>query len=329
VIAIKSRVPDSTSSHFDLCKWVNRIHAPKTKPHLSSNRRTSSAPLLTSLAKQHLLQRSNKRSVRRLRLEATVEEERVLTRPPGLSVRDTPSSNTNTVVKVKASLGDSLVVGSRSASNVKLGDSDLRSDSSKSLEGVGGAAGRGQVGLRANAVDGNAGGDPLLDFGGEAGELGVGGAVEVVVVDVELGVRCGLLGSVESDADEFLAQDLGEDGVAEGTVFGEDLVDDVPGEALALEVAGGLGDVVLDHLGELGLVGNALDPGRELGVPDESVATEHLAVLRSESGGLVGGVESEHALLSLNGIPLHAVEILVSLLPIAKLISRYRTCSPG
>ena len=80
---------------------------------------------------------------------------------------------------------------------------------------------------RTNAIDGDTSGDPLFDLGGETGELGVGGAVEVVVVNVELGVRGGLLSSVESDADKLLAQDLGEDGVTEGTVLGEDLVDDV------------------------------------------------------------------------------------------------------
>jgi hypothetical protein len=63
-----------------------------------------------------------------------------------------------------------------------------------------------------------------------------------------------------------------------------------PSEALALEVASDLSDVVLDHLSELSLVGDGLDPGRELRVPDEGVATEQLAVLGSESGGLVGSV---------------------------------------
>ena len=80
---------------------------------------------------------------------------------------------------------------------------------------------------RTNAIDGDTSGDPLLDLGGETGKLGVGGAVEVVVVNVQLGVGSGLLGGVEGNADELLAQDLGEDGVAEGTVLSEDLVDDV------------------------------------------------------------------------------------------------------
>ena len=80
---------------------------------------------------------------------------------------------------------------------------------------------------RTNAIDRYTSGDPLLHLGGETGKLGVSSAVEVVVVNVELGIRSGLLGSVESDADELLAQDLGEDGVTEGTILSEDLVDDV------------------------------------------------------------------------------------------------------
>jgi hypothetical protein len=88
-----------------------------------------------------------------------------------------------------------------------------------------------------NAVNGNTGGDPLLHLGSEAGELRVRGAVEVVVVDVELRVRSGLLGSVESNADELLTQNLGEDGVAKSTILSEDLVDDVLAEiSFAIEL---------------------------------------------------------------------------------------------
>jgi hypothetical protein len=78
-----------------------------------------------------------------------------------------------------------------------------------------------------NAIDGNTSGDPLLDLGGKTSELGVGGRVKVVVVDVTLSIRGSLLGGLEGDADEVLAQDTGEDGVTESTVLGEDLVDDV------------------------------------------------------------------------------------------------------
>ena len=80
---------------------------------------------------------------------------------------------------------------------------------------------------RTNAIDGDTSGNPLLDLGSEASELGVGGAVEVVVVDVALSIRSGLLGSVESDANELLTQNTGENGVTEGTILREDLVDHV------------------------------------------------------------------------------------------------------
>jgi hypothetical protein len=40
------------------------------------------------------------------------------------------------------------------------------------------------VGLRADAIDGDAGGDPGFDLGGEAGGFCVGRGVEVEVVDV-------------------------------------------------------------------------------------------------------------------------------------------------
>jgi hypothetical protein len=80
-----------------------------------------------------------------------------------------------------------------------------------------------------------------------------------------------------------------------------------PSEALALEVTSDLSDVVLNHLGELSLISNALDPGGQLAVPNKSVATQHLAVLGSESSGLVGSLESELATGGLDSVPLHAV----------------------
>jgi hypothetical protein len=104
-----------------------------------------------------------------------------------------------------------------------------------------------------------------------------------------------------------------------------------PCEALALEVACDLGNVVLNHLSKLGLVGNALDPSRELRVPDEGVATEHLAVLSGESGSLVGGVESELATGSLESIPLHAVEMVSNRVTFLSFHHSFQihTCSPA
>lgn len=84
-----------------------------------------------------------------------------------------------------------------------------------------------KVGELTNAIDGNTSSDPLLDLGGKTSELRVGGRVEVVVVDVTLSIRSSLLGGLERDADKVLTKDTGEDRVTEGTVLGEDLVDDV------------------------------------------------------------------------------------------------------
>lgn len=59
------------------------------------------------------------------------------------------------------------------------------------------------------------------------GDLGVARRIEVIVVQVEDGVRVCGAGSLESDGDEVLAQNLGEDGRAQGAVLVEDLVADV------------------------------------------------------------------------------------------------------
>lgn len=55
-------------------------------------------------------------------------------------------------------------------------------------------------------------------------DLGVGGAVEVVVVEVEDGVGVRRAGGLEGDGDEVFAQDLGEDRRPQGAVLVEDLV---------------------------------------------------------------------------------------------------------
>ena len=73
--------------------------------------------------------------------------------------------------------------------------------------------------LGANAIDGNTSGDPLLDLGGKTSELGVGGRVKVVVVDVTLSSRVYCLGCLESDTDKVLTEDVVEDTGAKATVL--------------------------------------------------------------------------------------------------------------
>lgn len=79
-----------------------------------------------------------------------------------------------------------------------------------------------------NSVDRDSGCKPLLDVTDHAvGDLGVVRRIEVVVVQVEDGARVSCAGSLKSDGDEVLAQDLGKNGRAERAVLVEDLVADV------------------------------------------------------------------------------------------------------
>ena len=142
----------SSSAIYKYVKFVYmcRNEATSSSPYLllrSISQEQSTLPL--AFLSEYLLKGADKRGVGLLRLEAAVEEERVLTGPPGLGVRNTPSSNTNAVVEVQAGLGDGLIVGSLGASDVELGDGDLGGNGGESLEGVGGAAGGGQVRLGA------------------------------------------------------------------------------------------------------------------------------------------------------------------------------------
>lgn len=54
-----------------------------------------------------------------------------------------------------------------------------------------------------------------------------GRLVEVVIVDVQLGIRVGLSRGLESNADEVLAKNTGEDRIAKGAILVEDFVHDV------------------------------------------------------------------------------------------------------
>lgn len=79
-----------------------------------------------------------------------------------------------------------------------------------------------------------------------------------------------------------------------------------PGVDLALVFADNPVDVGLHHAGELGLVGDGGDPGRQLAVPDGRMATDQLAVGGGEVDEVVRAGECELALDALGGVPLHA-----------------------
>lgn len=81
--------------------------------------------------------------------------------------------------------------------------------------------------LATDAVDGDAGGTPLLDIVDHALGLAVVGNVKVVVVDVELAVGVGLTSGLEGNADVVFADDVEPVALPESSILVEDLVDDV------------------------------------------------------------------------------------------------------
>lgn len=138
------------------------------------------------------------------------------------------------------------------------------------------------MGLRANTVDGDTGGDPLLDVGDHALCLSVVCAIEVVVVDVELSVRVSSAGGAESDANKVLAKHAAKDAVSKIAILGEDLVHHIPLKDFALVTGNQLGHVVLDDGSQCVAVVNLGDPRRQLRMPEEGVASEELSILRGE-----------------------------------------------
>ena len=139
------------------------------------------------------------------------------------------------------------------------------------------------------------------------GDLGVARAVEVVVVQVQDGVGVSGAGGLEGDGDEVLAEDLGEDGVAQGAVLVEDLVAHVPGPDLALVAGHEGGDVALEDAGQLGLVADVADPAGQLRVPAQRVAADGLVVLDGPVDEVVGLRKVEVVVGRLGRVPLHRV----------------------
>jgi hypothetical protein len=184
-----------------------------------------------------LCQSSQNLVVSALGLVAGVEQQRVALRPPGVVVADTPDGNTNAVLLVDASFNDVGPVGRRSILDINLSHGAFgrgTTESSHGRDGVGALAG-GQVGLRADAVNGNTRSDPFLDVLDHGLRLGVGCSVQasrvsgwqmvrtwrssLVVVNVTLRARVGLLRSFKCDGYEVLAKHVVENTGAEATVL--------------------------------------------------------------------------------------------------------------
>jgi hypothetical protein len=77
-------------------------------------------------------------------------------------------------------------------------------------------------------VNRNASCNPLLHVSHHAsGHFGVGGCVQIIVVDVELGIWIRRMGCVEGNRDKVLTQHVGEDGAAQRAILVENFVYDV------------------------------------------------------------------------------------------------------
>lgn len=131
--------------------------------------------------------------------------------------------------------------------NVELGEAGLepQRDEARLQRHERRAVGRladAEVRLEADAMDGCGRGLDLLDDAEGAGGFG-GGGFEVEVVVVELGRGVGGAGEGEGEREEGRAEDLGEDGGAQGAVLGEGFVDNVPGVAEGFVVGYDRGDV--------------------------------------------------------------------------------------
>lgn len=242
------------------------------------------------------LQSANQGVVSLLGLVISVEQERAVVGAPTVLVGDTPDGDTNTLGNGKTTVHDSQEVACCGAGDIELSDGNLLDiGASQCLEGVGDAGGWvptarcGKMGLCANTVNGNALGHPLVNVCDHtSGNLGVVGNVQVVVVDVELGVGISGACGAESDTNKVFAEDTAEDAVSKLAVLGEDLVHDIPLQDLTLVVGDDLCHVVLDDGGQGSAVVDLRNPCWQLRVPEECVTTQELSVL----GGPVDDVIS-------------------------------------
>jgi hypothetical protein len=247
------------------------------------------------------LQSADKGVVSLLRLVVVVKQQRAVAAAPALLVGYTPYSDTNTLGNGKTSVHDGKEVASSSTLDVELGDGNLLDiRGSQSLEGSGNtrsrvpSTGLGKMALATDTINGDTLRDPLVDVSDHAGsDLGIVGNVEVVVVDVQLSVGVGGAGSLERNSHEVFTENAAEDAVAEASVFGEDLVNDIPLEDLALIVRDDGRYMVLEDRGQCVTVANLGHPGGQLRVPEKVMAANVFAVLLSPADDLISIGEIE------------------------------------
>ena len=117
--------------------------------------------------------------VRRLRVEAVIEEQRLCVSTPAIRITDAPNGNTNTALDGQAGRSDSGVLVGFGTGDIKLCNGAFGSRSADRCEGGSNLAGLVglQVSLSTHTVNWYAGGNPLLDLLDEELGLGVIGAV--------------------------------------------------------------------------------------------------------------------------------------------------------
>jgi hypothetical protein len=145
--------------------------------YINKNITPSTLPLLLAQGNHLLRERTADPIVRGLRLKARIKQQRVLALPPAIRITHTPNRDTHALLLIQARIDRDLVVRGRRALDIELRHGALLDVGAEQLHGGGNIAdgpGAAEMGLRAHAVDGDAGGDPLLNSGGEALGLCVG-----------------------------------------------------------------------------------------------------------------------------------------------------------
>lgn len=237
-----------------------------------------------------------------------------------MTIINTPDGDTNTLGLVQATLDDisevSALLGNlggirwQGHTDVQLGDGNVETGSSKSVECTAnvwnGTVANNQVALSANTVDRGTTADETVSQCDEIGKLATR-VVQVVVVEVQLGCWVNSGGGFEGEINELFTEQTIEDGVTEGSVVLEDLVDDIPMVDLALKLGHDGCDVVNHDRPQSSSIVDVRDPGWELAVPDKSVASDLLAIGLSIVDQVVTTGQGENPLRLLSRVPFHGV----------------------
>src|SRR6185437_11813200 len=143
------------------------------------------------------------------------------------------------------------------------------------------------VSLDADRIDPDAGSLDRFDNSDGAGSLS--GALDVIVVVIQLGVRGCFLCQTEGFNDIAGSQFLQEDRIAKRPIFVECFIDDIPGIYFPVISASDRGDLVFEILFYAVRVVHASYEAWQLTVPDQGMGIDADIVLLRESHQLSAG----------------------------------------